>query len=127
MKKKRTAEAAILQEEVRVKAKGREIKHIMPSFGRMSIFEMMNQSVVSVINDFKKLNIDSSISDNIKDEIKTSSVNTKPNIIDENKANVNTKDSSIPVNNISENNDEKSKSVLIKGDNNELNKKRRIN
>ena len=72
--KKRTAEAAILQEEVRVKAKGREIKHIMPSFGRMSIFEMMNQSVGSVINDFKKLNIDSSTSDNIKDEIKTNSV-----------------------------------------------------
>jgi len=104
--------------------RGREVKRrILPGFGRLSIFEIMNQSIGSVINDFKKLNLDSSTSANVNNEIKTNSIKSLPNVNEDPKVNVN--DSSITT--LDNNDINKSKSVLIKGVNNELNKKRRIN
>jgi hypothetical protein len=119
--KKIDAETTLQQEEINAMKKGIEIKRILPSFGRLSIFEVMNQSVGSIINDFKKLNIDSSSVGNANNDVKTNSINIKSNLKDEGN-----------INNINsptiENKDLKEgKSLLIKGDNNELNKKRRIN
>jgi hypothetical protein len=120
--KKIDVEVAIQQDEIRAVNMGREVKHnILPSFGRLSIFELMNQSVLSVINDYKKLNLDSSNLDNTNKEIKTNSTESQPIIKNDTKVNVN--DSSI----IDDNNLDKGKSILIKGENNEINKKRRIN
>jgi hypothetical protein len=123
--KKIEAEATIQQQELRALKRGIEIKRIIPSYGRLSIFEIMNQSVGSVINDFKKLNLDSSTSsnENSDSEVKSDSVKLQSNLKDEIKVNIN--DSSI----INDNNMEtsKSKSILIKDDNDEINKKRRIN
>jgi hypothetical protein len=122
--KKVDAEVAFQQGEIRAMNAGREVKgRILPGFGRMSIFEIMNQSIGSVINEFKKLNLDSSTSANVNNDIKTNSVKSLPNVNEDPKVNVN--DSSIST--LDNNDINKSKSVLIKGDNNELNKKRRIN
>jgi len=119
--KKIEAEATLQQQELRAMKKGIEVKErIMPSMGRLSIFEIMNQSVVSVINDFKKLSLDSSSSGNNNNEIKTDLTKSESNLKDDTKINVN----NFP---IFDDNIDKSKSILIKGDNNELNKKRRIN
>lgn len=119
--KKIEAEATLQQQEIRAMKRGIEIKQrIMPSMGRLSIFEIMNQSVVSVINDFKKLSLDSSSSGNNNNEIKTDLTKSESNLKDD--AKINIKNSPILDDNI-----DKSKSILIKGDNNELNKKRRIN
>lgn len=118
--KKIDAEASLQQQELRAMKRGIEVKRIIPSLGRLSIFEIMNQSVVSVINDFKKLNLDSSTSGDINSEVKTNTYKSQSNL----------KDDAIVSNNnvsINENNVDTGKSVLIKGDNNELNKKRRIN
>ncbi len=118
--KKIDAEASLQQQELRAMKRGIEVKRIIPSLGRLSIFEIMNQSVVSVINDFKKLNLDSSTSGDINSEVKTNTDKSQSNL----------KDDAIVSNNnvsINENNVDTGKSVLIKGDNNELNKKRRIN
>jgi hypothetical protein len=118
--KKIDAEATLQQQELRAMKRGIEIKRIIPSLGRLSIFEIMNQSVVSVIHDFKKLNLDSSTPGNVKSEVKINTDKSQPNLKDSNL---------IGGNNVSidDNNVETGKSVLIKGDNNELNKKRRIN
>jgi len=118
--KKIDAEATLQQQELRAMKEGIEVKRIIPSLGRLSIFEIMNQSVVSVINDFKKLNLDSSTSNNINSEVKTSINKSQLKLKDSNKVS----DNNIF---IDDNNVETGKSVLIKGDNNELNKKRRIN
>ena len=118
--KKIDAEASLQQQELRAMKRGIEVKRIIPSLGRLSIFEIMNQSVVSVINDFKKLNLDSSTPDNINNEVKTDINKSQPNIKD----NMLNKDNNVSV---KENNVDTGKSVLVKGDNNELNKKRRIN
>ena len=118
--KKIDAEASLQQQELRAMKRGIEVKRIIPSLGRLSIFEIMNQSVVSVINDFKKLNLDSSTSGDINSEVKTNTYKSQSNLKD---------DAIVSSNNVSinENNVDTGKSVLIKGDNNELNKKRRIN
>ena len=118
--KKIDAEASLQQQELRAMKRGIEVKRIIPSLGRLSIFEIMNQSVVSVINDFKKLNLDSSTSGDINSEVKTNTDKSQSNLKD---------DAIVSSNNVSinENNVDTGKSVLIKGDNNELNKKRRIN
>jgi len=118
--KKIDAEATLQQQELKAMKRGIEVKRIIPSLGRLSIFEIMNQSVVSVIQDFKKLNLDSSTLDNINNEVKTDINKSQPNIKD----NMLNKDNNVSV---KENNVDTGKSVLVKGDNNELNKKRRIN
>ena len=118
--KKIDAEATLQQQELKAMKRGIEVKRIIPSLGRLSIFEIMNQSVVSVIQDFKKLNLDSSTPDNINNEVKTDINKSQPNIKD----NMLNKDNNVSV---KENNVDTGKSVLVKGDNNELNKKRRIN
>ena len=143
--KKIEAEATLQQQELRALERGIEIKRIIPSFGRLSIFELMNQSVGSVINDFKKLNLDSSTSsskisdsnDTSDSEIKSDSIKFQSNIKDEIKVKIN--DSSIINDNNTDNNKnilikgdndnntDNNKSILIKGDNDEVNKKRRIN
>jgi len=117
--KKIEAEATLQQQELRALERGIEIKRIIPSFGRLSIFELMNQSVGSVINDFKKLNLDSSTSsskisdsnDTSDSEIKSDSIKFQSNIKDEIK--VKTNDSSI----INDNNTDNNKNIIIKGDN----------
>jgi len=109
--KKIDAEANLQQQELNAMKRGIKVKRIIPSLGRLSIFEIMNQSVVSVINDFKKLNIDSSTPSNTNSDIKTNTDKTESNL----KVSMDDK------------NTESGKSVLIKGENNELNKKRRIN
>src|SRR5947207_1637949 len=118
--KKIDAEATLQQQELKAMKRGIEVKRIIPSLGRLSIFEIMNQSVVSVIQDFKKLNLDSSTPDNINNEVKTDINKSQLNIKD----NMLNKDNNVSV---KENNVDTGKSVLVKGDNNELNKKRRIN
>jgi len=118
--KKIDAEATLQQQELKAMKRGIEVKRIIPSLGRLSIFEIMNQSVVSVIQDFKKLNLDSSTPDNINNEVKTDINKSQPNIKD----NMLNKDNNVSV---KKNNVDTGKSVLVKGDNNELNKKRRIN
>jgi len=103
---------------------GREVKgRILPGFGRLSIFEIMNQSVGSVISDFKKLNLNSSTSGDVVNKVNTNPVKSLSDVKEDPKVNVN--DSSIST--LDDNDINKSKSVLIKGNNNELNKKRRIN
>jgi hypothetical protein len=122
--KKVDAEVAFQRDEIRSIHGGWNVKNrILPAFGRLSIFEIMNQSIESVVNNFKNLNLDSSTSANVNNDIKTDSVKSLPNVNEDPKVNVN--DSSIST--LDNNDINKSKSVLIKGDNNELNKKRRIN
>src|SRR5579864_4664455 len=103
--KKIDAEASLQQQELRLMKKGREVKRIIPSLGRLSIFEIMNQSVGSIIHDFKKLNIDSSTTGNDNNVIKTDSSsitltnenkiiksdsdNSQSNLIEETKVNTN--------------------------------------
>lgn len=119
--KKIDAEASLQQQELRIMKKGKEVKRIIPSLGRLSIFEIMNQSVGSVIHDFKKLNISSSTTSSDNSEIKTNLVKFQSNLKDQTEVDV--KDSLIS----NDNNTETGKSISIKGENNELNKKRRLN
>ena len=115
------AEAAIQQREIRTINRGEEINRITPSVGRLSIFDIMNQSVESVINDFKKLNLDSSPSNKANSEINPNPGKNEPSLKNETK--INTNNSSI----LDDNNEDSGKSVIIKGNNSELNKRRRIN
>jgi hypothetical protein len=129
--KKIEAEATLQQQEIKSMKAGFEINRILPSFGRLSIFEIMNRSVGSVIDDFKKLNLDSSTSsNNNNNEIKTNSIKSQSNSIKpqsnlRNEVKINNNDSSSPV--LDNKNIDINKNVLTKDDNNESNKKRRIN
>ena len=133
--RKLDAEATIQQQELRdIKKGNKEVKRIIPSLGRLSIFEILNQSVESIINDFRKLKIDSSKLDNSNKNINTNFQYTQ-SITDDNNYNYINNNDNNNNNNISSNfnsleSDEKNvsgNSVLIKGENNEVNKKRRIN
>jgi hypothetical protein len=119
--KKIDAEACLQQQELRAMKRGVEVKRIIPSLGRLSIFEIMNQSVGSVIHDFKKLNLDSSTPKIENSIVKTDSSKSQFDIKHETK--ISNNDSPT----IDNNNIDTGKSISIKGDNDEINKKRRIN
>ena len=78
--KKIEAEASFQQQEMKAIKNGFIFKRILPSYGRLSIFEIMNRSVGSITDDFKKLNIDSSTSSN-NNEINTNSVKSESNSV----------------------------------------------
>ena len=78
--KKIEAEASFQQQEMKAIKNGFIFKRILPSYGRLSFFEIMNRNVGSITDDFKKLNIDSSTSSN-NNEINTNSVKSESNSI----------------------------------------------
>lgn len=121
------AEVSIQEHELNVIKKGSEINRILPSFGRLSIFEIMNRSIGSITDDFKKLNIDSSTSSNNNETntnlVKSQSKSIKPQSSLRNEVKVDDNNFSSPK---PDNNTDINKNVFTKDDNNESNKKRRI-
>lgn len=121
------AEVSIQEHELNVIKNGSAINRILPSFGRLSIFEIMNRSIGSITDDFKKLNIDSSTSSNNNETntnlVKSQSKSIKPQSSLRNEVKIDENDFSSPK---PDNDRDMNKNVFTKDDNNESNKKRRI-